>query len=193
MKSRADETLFAAISDDPQTREALADLRPISGATVPLLQEGSINGTLVVLSTERELGEPEFEGILQYADAASHAFALIQARSKRRENGSSHAWTRVSAGDYDIHVYHPRARGAGIFRATPIDANRIGIETSIPGGAGLRATLDIGQGTLSYSADRLSRACSMSRLRPCAGDAAGRRANRGSHHSPESSFSDVNL
>jgi len=152
MKSHIDEAFFEALTDDEQTREDLAQLNPISGAALPLMHEGSVSGTLIVLTTERELGEPEFEALLQFAEAASLAFAVLQVRIAKLTLSTSHEWTRISVGDYDIHVYHPHAHRGVTFHALPLDAHRIGIEVRDVEGGALMGTLNLDQGTFSYEA-----------------------------------------
>jgi|GEM_PF-4338913 len=154
MKTRVDEDFFAEVCGDSETREALARLQPRSGAAIPLSNNGEIIGTFVVLSTERDLDLPDFEALSQYAQNASQALAALLERRKQAELHEE-AWTHVSVGPYDLHVFHS-LEGKARFLAAPLDRWSVRIEADNGRGGTFNATLNVKSHTLAFEAVRFA-------------------------------------
>jgi hypothetical protein len=82
-------------------------------------------------------------------EAAAEVFDAHQVRTASLALTSNHAWARISAGIYDVHVYHPQGH-RGMLRAFPIDSQRIGVETHDDAGGELTGTLYLDRGYFSY-------------------------------------------
>jgi hypothetical protein len=151
MKTRVDEEFFAEVCEEREAQIALASTQPRSGAALPLACGGRLVGSMIVLSTARDLDEADFEALARFAENASHAFAALQVRLQRK-SGAGDAWTRVSVAGYDVDVYQPPNAGASTFRATLLSAKTIGIEVQNENGGSLSATLDINAQALAFEA-----------------------------------------
>ncbi len=149
MKSRVDQEFFAELCDEPLVWEALAALQARSGAAIPLLHSGTLVGSIVALSTERDLDEADFEGLASFAEAASDAFASLQTRALRIGTFDA-AWTRISVGLYHVDIYRPqRARDISV-RVSPLEGCRLRFELIKADQGRLSATLDAKRHRLAY-------------------------------------------
>jgi hypothetical protein len=149
MKTRVDDEFFTELCEEQSVYDALRALHPRSGAAIPLVHGGTLIGSIVALTIDRDLEEADFEGLALFAEAASEAFVSLQLRADQMAE-SNDAWTRVSMGLYHVDVYRPHEEHTPAFRVTPLDGRCIRIEATRADGGHLLATLDVKSHHLAY-------------------------------------------
>jgi hypothetical protein len=153
MKRCVDEAFFAEICEDPAQCARLSELHARSGVAIPLIDGGTLVGSIVALSIRRDLDEADFEGLALFANAASGAFGSLRVHAQSFAAGNE-AWTRVNAGLYNIDVYRPFGSPDLTFRISPSDGRSARIHATNTRGGQLTATLEINAQRLLFDASQ---------------------------------------
>jgi hypothetical protein len=113
MHTHAGERFFEDVFDDAVYARRVRELRPISGAAIPISDGAEIIGTLLAFSTGRAMFAPEFDALSEMAERTGRAFAAL--RSTSNANG---AWQRIALRDAFVDVY----RGSRAHALIRVDA-----------------------------------------------------------------------
>jgi hypothetical protein len=87
-----DDTFLSEIAEDGDTRRRLLELQPRSAAALPIVDNGTVCGTLLALTNSHRMTEAESQALSTLSHLAGESFSILQHRRAQLEPRSFSDW-----------------------------------------------------------------------------------------------------